>query len=537
MTTAASAAGSPGPDPPGGTGRAPTRGRLPVALIPLSMTYLAVAMNMTIATVALPTISTDVTATGAQLAWIVNATPMAAAALVLFAGSWADRLGRKRILQLGVTIFLLAAVLSAFARSADQLILLRAITGVGSALAMPTALALTFEVTPTSSRRTAIGIMAATQAIGAILGPLLGGLALVKFNWGAAFLAVTPFLAVAFILNAALLPHDRPRRANTGTATQVDTIGAILVAVVSISLLYTAAAVPSLTAGWDEVVATMIAVVALTILVRWEGRTPHPLFVGAVMRRTTFWLPTLVVFSSQLVLGGLLFLNTQYVQLVLGYSAFGAGLFLLPALLTWALAAATAGLTARRLGVRAVVTGTLLLAASGLTLIGTSGHDPAIGLLLLGLALVGVMGAVPALMTHMAVQTYPESRRTVGSAINSVSLRLGLAFGVAVFGSVLTLTYALDLRPAVSTLSTADQSAATSSLGGALQVADTLDAPTDDVLAVAARDAFELGFHRSLMAGAVLLVIIAVLVFTTLRHNADRDRTATESTPDHLEAS
>ncbi|MGB3013968.1 MAG: MFS transporter, partial [Candidatus Nanopelagicales bacterium] len=122
-------------------------GRLPLAVLPLALTYLAVALNMTIASVALPTISTQFQASAEQLAWIVNATPMVSAAFILFAGAWSDRVGRKRMLLIGIVIFLVSALLSGMTNSVEILILLRALTGLGSALAMPSAMALTFDVT------------------------------------------------------------------------------------------------------------------------------------------------------------------------------------------------------------------------------------------------------------------------------------------------------------------------------------------------------------------------------------------------------
>ena len=538
MTDGTSGADSPAPQAPGMTSATVTRVRLPIALLPLAITYLAVALNMTIASVALPTISIEFHATGAQLAWIVNATPLAAASLILFAGSWADHFGQKRLLLAGLTIFLIAAGLSALAQNVQQLIALRALTGVGSAMAMPTALALTFAVTAKSARRTAIGIMAATQAVGSILGPLVGGLALVNFGWSAAFVAVTPFLVVALILNLLLLPSDAQR---TGEATSakpaMDTRGATFVALISVSLLYAAASVANLTAGWDEVAALACAVVSFVALVRWERRAPNPLFVGDILRRTTYWLPTLVVFSTQLVLGGLLFLNTQYVQLVLGYSAFGAGLFLTPALLVWVIAAGTSGLSARALGVRGVSTSALMIAAVALFSIGISGEDPHVAVLLIGLALVGVLGAVPALMTHMAVDSYPAERRTVGSAINSVSLRMGMAFGIAVFGSIFTLTYGSIMAPIAAALPAADQNAVTNSLGGALRVAGGLTEPASAILIDASQDAFVEGFHRALFTGSVLLLVLALLTFLLLRSGSPRDTEDTTESTDDLEQS
>ena len=148
-------------------------GRLPLPVLPLALTYLAVALNMTIASVALPTISTvpgQCRTTGVDR----QRHPMVSAAFILFAGAWSDRIGRKRMLIIGNVIFLVSAILSGMTDSVQTLILLRALTGLGSAMAMPAAMALTFDVTRHEPARRN-GHYGWTQAIGALLGPLLGG--------------------------------------------------------------------------------------------------------------------------------------------------------------------------------------------------------------------------------------------------------------------------------------------------------------------------------------------------------------------------
>lgn len=499
----------------GDPGAPQQRERLPLAYWTLVLTYLAVAMNLTVASIALPSISVDLAPSATELTWILNATPMAAGALVLFGGAWGDRIGRRRLLRAGLIVFLVAALLSSVAWDATQLIALRALSGVGSAMVMPAALALVFDVVPEPSRRTAIGIIAATQAVGSLIGPILAGVALVFASWGAAFAIVAPVLVIALV-GTVKLPADPPRP--VGGHRPMDAFGALLIGVVGFCLLYAAvSATEPVGDGGTTEIALVVAAVALVVLIWWERRCAHPILVASVLRSRAFWLPTLVIFLGQMVLGGILFANTQYVQLVLGFSAFGAALFLVPALVGWVGSSATAGLTARRLGVRTVVAASLLLAALGLFLLSRQGQQPVYIVLALALFLAGLMGVAPALMTHMAVSAYPEDRRTVGSGINSAATRYGLAFGMAAFGAVIGTVFASRMTPAVSGLPTADAEAAVSSLGGALGVAETLPGPAGSALADTARAAFTAGFSLTLTIAAAVLLAVAVLVALTLR--------------------
>ena len=491
--------------------------RLPMAYWALVLTYLAVAVNMTVASVALPTISLDLQPSTTELAWIVNATPLASAAFILFAGAWGDRFGRVLLLRAGLVVFIVSAVLSAMATSATQLIWLRALTGLGSALVMPAALALTFDVVADSSRRTAVGIIGATQAGGALLGPILAGAALVLGGWGAAFAVVVPLLLLALVGSWRVPATTRPAVA---TGQRMDTVGASLVALVSVGLLYAAvtASSPAVGAGTAIAVALVVALVSLVALVVWERRCDNPIFIGSALRRRVFWVPTLAIFVVQFVLGGILFSNTQYVQLVLGFSALGAGLFLVPALLTWIASSATAGVTARRFGARAVATTGLALAALGVLAMSTVSTSPSYPVFVIGLLLAGCMGVAPALMTHLAVEAYPEDRRTIGSAINSAATRYGLAFGVAAFSGIVMGIYTSRLLPALSGLTPEQSAAAQDSLGSALRVSEDLGGSEAAAgLVTAAREAYVAGFQAALLVAGLLLAALAVVVAIGLR--------------------
>jgi len=132
--------------------------------------------------------------------------------------------------------------------------------------------------------------------------------------------------------------------------------------------------------------------------------------------------------------------------------------------------------------------------------------------LILGLALVGTMGLAPALMTTTAVSNYPEERRTVGSAINSVAQRFGLAFGVAVLGAIMTSIYASGLAPALTGLPQTSADQADNSLGGALRVIEGLTGESAAVLAEAARNAFISGFRVAIVVAALVLLATALVV-------------------------
>ncbi|MCB0914526.1 MAG: MFS transporter [Actinobacteria bacterium] len=488
--------------------------RLPVALLPLAVTYTAVAMNLTVANVALPAISLSFPATAAELTWVVNITPLVAAALILFAGEWGDRIGPRRLLITGLAVFLVAALLSGFATDITGLIIFRALTGVGSALAMPAALATTFDVTRGPRQRTAIGIMASTQAIGAILGPIVGGAALTAFGWPAAFWSVIPMLGLALIGVATMTPKSTAPTADQRSGRTSDTVGAALAALSAVGLLYALVSLSDPADAGDRGVlgGLVVGLAALLALIGWERRTRYPLFIPGIIARRTFWLPTLALFIVQLTLGGLLFVASQYLQLVVGYSAFAAGAVLLPALLMWTVVASGSGALAERFGVPWATAGSLVLAAVGLALLAGAGESPAVPLLVVAMLFTGVLGVTPALMTHAAVRNYPENLRTTGSAINGVATRLGLAFGVAVYGTLLARTFGREFDPALADLPPALAQSARQSIGSALRTAEALAPPAATELAAAARAAFMTGFSLSLAIGAGALIVLAAAV-------------------------
>ena len=502
-----------------------TKQRLGMAFVPLALAYLAVAINMTVANIALPSISTSLNADNSDLAWIVNATPLASAAVILFAGGIGDRSGRKKILIFGIALFAASAILSAVVTSPGQLIAVRAVSGVATAFVMPAALALVFDVVAKPSRPTAVGIMSATQALGSMLGPLLGGLVLLAFWWGAAFLVVVPFLLVALAMSIWLLPKDV--RDSDSPKVPLDLPASILTALAGAALIFAViegsgrgTVSPSVWIG-----AAVVGVLAIVALIWWERRCENPLIDLEICRRRTFSIPIAAIFIVNFVLGGVMFMSTQYTQLVLGFSPFMAGLFLLPALVIWAATATLSGRLARTFGNRPVLAVGFVLGAVGLVIVGLSGANPNIAVLLIGMGLVGFIGVGPAQLTHTAISSFPDERRTVGSALNSLAIRFGLAFGVAVFAGILGAIYQGDVQSALSGLTSAQVDSVLNSLGGAVKVAEQLQGSAGEALLVSAREAFATGFGVTLFAAAGLLVLAAIVTSIFLPDIAKKSKT------------
>ena len=477
-------------------------GRLPFAYVGLVLTYLVVSVNLSVTSVALPTIATDLGASTSQLSWIFGVTPLFSGGLMLFAGAWGDRFGRRLLLVSGLSVFLVSAVLSATATDVNLLILYRALTGVGPALAMPAALALTFDVVPEQSRRTAIGILGSTQAGGALIGPIVAGVALSVWSWPAVFLTVVPLIILA-LAAAPRLPSGKAK-----TVSPMDARGATMVSISSLAFIYMA---NELSARNPPAVLVALAVgaLALVVFVLWERRAPHPLVDSSVLRERTFRVATLVVFGSQVVLGGFLFIIAQYLQLVLGYTPLVSGLMLIPTLAAWALVSSTAGRTSALLGIRTVVTLGLVLASIGYVLLAVQPVSQSPGLLIGALFLTGILGIGPALMTHSAVSSYRNEQRTVGAAVNGAAARFGFSFGIALLGGLLGVAYERSVQPATAGLSAADATLVSGSLAQALTVARTNE---DSVLAEQARQAFTNGYVTALGVAAVITLLLAIVV-------------------------
>jgi MFS transporter, DHA2 family, multidrug resistance protein len=361
------------------------RGRW-LALGMLCTSLLAIVVDNTIVNVALPTLVRDLDAGLSELQWVVDAYTLVFAGLLLLAGALGDRFGRRRTLLAGLAVFGLGSAAAAFAGSVDVLIAQRAIMGAGAAFIMPATLSLLISVFPDPRERAmAVGIWAATAGLGVALGPVVGGVLLDHFWWGSIFVVNVPLCALAIIAGRRVIPESRD-----AVARRIDWTGAALSGAGLIALVWAVIEAPS--EGWTSAPvlgAGGFAAVALGAFVVQQRRAADPLLDLRLFKDPRFTAASGTIMVLFFALFGFLFLSTQYLQFVLGYSPSAAGVRVLPYAAAMIVFAPLSSKLVPRLGTRHVATAGMLLFATGLAVAATVGASTGYGRLGLALVLMG----------------------------------------------------------------------------------------------------------------------------------------------------
>lgn len=494
----------------------PAAGRRWWVLGVVSVGLLMVGLDTTVLNVALPTLVRDLHASTTQLQWIVDTYALLDGGLVLFAGSLADRIGRKTTFLAGLALFGLGSAAAAYSGGPNQLIAARGLMGVAAALIMPSSLSIIGTVFRDAAERArAIGIWSAAVGVGIAIGPLLGGWLLGHFWWGSVFLVNVPIAFAGVAAAIWLVPATRASVARRfdlgGVVLSVAGLGTLLWAVIEAPVY-----------GWGSAAAIgglAVGFVLLAAFVGWEMRSSDPMLPLGIFRHRRLAAGDLLAFLGLFALLGALFLLVQYLQFVLGYSAEQTGLHLAPAALVILVAGPLSSLLAERVGSSVVAAVGLGATGAAMALLATTSTLSGYPRALAAMILLGVgAGFTISPTTDAIVGSLDEADLGVGSATNSAAVQVGSSFGVAVLGSLAATTYRnhLDQGPAGALLQRLPPSAvneARSSLGGALGVAQQLPGQLAHLLSVASRDAFLTGMHIAMVVGAVVAaagVIIAL---------------------------
>ncbi|MEW1567557.1 MFS transporter [Streptomyces sp. NPDC060011] len=480
-----------------------------VVLVVLCVSLLLVALDATVLHVAVPAVTEDLRPGAMELLWIVDVYPLVCASLLILFGTLGDRIGRRRVLLLGYALFGVASGIAALADNAQVLIGARALLGVGGAMIMPATLSILRQVFPDRRERAlAIGIWSAVAAVGAAIGPLLGGFLLEHFWWGSVFLVNIPLMIVSLPIGRLLLPESRGDRDGPW-----DVVGALMAAAGLFGLVL---GVKRLGGGEAPLspftlAPLLVGGLMMAAFVRRQRRRKHPLVDLRMFSRPAFSTSVGCIVLAMLALVGLELIAAQYLQLVLGLSPLETGLRLLP-LTVAAMAAGLAGAKLlRRFGPRTMVClGFCLTAASVITLTAMGTEDNT-GLLLFGFVLLGfglettLFGAYESMLSEA-----PQAQSGGAAAIGETSYQLGAGIGIALLGSVMNAAYAPGLS-SVPGVPSADSKAAGHSLGEAYEVAARLGGPAGGALRQAARTSFVHGLHVTLLVSAALLLLGAVM--------------------------
>src|SRR3954469_16024963 len=292
----------------------------------LCLSLLVIGLDNTILNVALPTLQDDLGASTSQLQWIVDVYMLVFAGVLLTAGSLGDRFGRKRALTFGLVAFGAGSLLSALAGSAEALNTTRALMRSGGAFIMPSTLSILTATFPAHERGKAIGIWAGCSGIGIAIGPVAGGWLIEHASWSWIFLVNLPIVTLALLAGHFLVPESRD-----DSKPRLDLRGFALSFVALSALVWGLIEAPS--RGWtDALVLASFAFAALTLatFVAWERRAPEPMLDMKLFRNPRFSASSASISLAFFALFGMIFFLTQYLQGVLGYTAFEAGLWTMP---------------------------------------------------------------------------------------------------------------------------------------------------------------------------------------------------------------
>ena len=417
-------------------------------LIVLSLSLVVIGLDNTILNVALPTLVRELGATASQLQWMVDAYILVFAGLLLTMGALGDRFGRKLALTVGLVIFGLSSVAAAFSDSANTLIGARAVMGVGGALIMPATLSIVTNVFEGRERGRAIAVWAGVAGLGIILGPVIGGWLLEHYWWGSIFLINVFVVIVAVVAGAFLVPESKDPE-----ATPLDPLGAVLSIVGLVALVFAIIEAPD--RGWTDPIvvgAFIVAVVVLSAFLWWEAHTEHPMLQLRFFENPRFSAASIAITLVFFAMFGTVFLNTQYLQFVLGYTPLEAGLRVMP-VATMIVAAPLSARLTERLGSKVVVASGLTIVAVALSILATITIDTGYGRVALALAILGAgMGTAMAPATDSIMGSLPLAKAGVGSAMNDTTRQIGGALGVAILGSILASSYGAAMDPVVSQL-------------------------------------------------------------------------------------
>jgi EmrB/QacA subfamily drug resistance transporter len=337
----------------------------------LSLSLIVIGLDNTILNVALPTLVRELGATQSQLQWMVDAYILVFAGLLLTMGALGDRYGRKLALTAGLVIFGLSSVAAAFADSANALIAARAVMGVGGALIMPSTLSIITNVFSGPERGRAIAAWAAVAGLGIILGPVLGGWLLENYWWGSVFLINVFVVAAAIVLGYFLIPESKDP-----AATPLDPVGAGLSIVGLVALVYAIIEAPA--KGWTDPIvlaAFGAAAVLIVVFLWWESRVEHPMLQLGFFENPRFSAASVAITLVFFAMFGTVFLNTQYLQFVLGYSPLEAGFRVMP-VATMIVAAPLSARFAERFGTKKVVTTGLVIVSIAMSILPPSRSTP-----------------------------------------------------------------------------------------------------------------------------------------------------------------
>lgn len=486
-----------------------------VGLAVLALACLLYVMDLTVLHLAVPAMSADLHPTSTQLLWIIDGYGFMVAGALVTMGTLGDRIGRRRLLMIGAAAFGAVSLLAAFSTTPEMLIASRALLGIAGATVAPSTLSLIFHMfTDPKQRSLAVGIWIGAFSAGSAIGPVLGGLVLEAFWWGAVFLLALPVMGALLVLGPRVLPEYRnPDAGRLDLRSAAMSVVALLAIVFGIKQI-----------AQDGITAMAVLAIAAGGVVGWmwvrrQRRIADPMIDVRLFRIRAFNSALVVNFLAIFVMVGYFLFISQYMQLVVGMTPLEAGL--------WSLPSAIGFIVSSQLGPRIltwvrpayVVAAGLVSSAIGLFLLTQVGVHEGLGAVIIASVVISLgMGPVFGLTTEMVVGSAPAEKAGAASGIAETAAELGGALGIAVLGSIGVAIYRSGLSANLPAGLPADAvHAARDTLGGAVNVAAQLPGATGTAVLDVAREAFVSGLQITSAAAGVVAAVIAVVAAVALK--------------------
>lgn len=495
------------------------------ALGVLMLPLLLVSMDVSVLYFAIPYVSQDLEPSATQQLWILDMYGFVLAGLLITMGALGDRIGRRALVLAGAALFGAASVAAAYAHTAELLIAVRALLGLGGAALMPSTLALIRNLFHDEKQRgKAVTLWTAVMTTGISLGPVVSGLLLEHFWWGAVFLINLPAMVLLLALVPFLVPEFKSaKRERFDLPSAALSLGAVLLVIYGIK--------EWARHGYEPLTALAIGtgLVLGSVFVRRQKHLAHPMIDLGLLGRRTFGGPVFANLLAMFATVGMAVFLTQYLQSVLGLSPFEAALWSLVPAAGVAVAAPAGAALAQRVDRAYVMGGGFLLSACGFLWLTQVRTDSALWFTLAGASLyAGGLVSAMTLANELALGAAPPERAGSAAAVLESGQELGGALGMAILGSIGAAAYSRDMAGALPP-GVPRAEAIRETLGGATAAAARLPEGVADGVLTAAREAFTHGMSFAAVGAAVVMAGAGLFSFTWLRGGGTARRPAETS--------
>ncbi|HEY6277920.1 MAG TPA: DHA2 family efflux MFS transporter permease subunit [Streptosporangiaceae bacterium] len=483
------------------------------ALAGLSLGVLAVGLDATVLSVALPTLAVSLHASATDLQWFISSYTLALAVGLLPGGLLGDRFGRKKVMIIALSVFGLGSLACAYSPNAGVFIAARTVLGLSAGCMIPLVLSVVTVMFTDTERTKAVSTWAAANFLALPIGPILGGWLLSSYWWGWVFLMNLPVVAIGLVAVTVLVPESR-----AATRPSLDPVGIVTSCCGLAVLIYGFIAAGQY--GWSSPTAIFAILAGLAVLagfVAWElhltrSDGSQPLVDLSLFRSARFTWGTILQAFGIFAMFGLLFAAPQFFQAVLGTTAMGSGLRLLPLMAGLALGAGLADQVARRITAKLTVAAGFTILAAGLVLGTTMTAASGTAFIAAWTAIAGMgFGLALATAASAALVDLPKENAGIGSAVMQAVQKAGAPLSAAVLGSVLASSYHSQLP--LAGLPAATVGAVRSSVFAGIAVAHKIGSPA---LLASVRSAFVHGIAAMLWVSAGLAVAGVVLALLFL---------------------